>query len=485
MKKCKSCDAAMDDEVKVCPECGAVEAEQEAPKQEPAKKKTTKKSTRNGLIIGLVLAVLVVVGVIVGKGYYDQNRGEKISTGLHTNAYGYETYAIHYATGENDQFIYSYMNQDRELIPVRPSSVKKLMDEVVATCGEMKLTNRELQYYYNQAYYAFYSQNSSLMSYIMDVYTSYGEQLDLDGEQTWEAFFVDYAIELFQEMSMLYQEAEKAGYTMSEEEEAALEEALDLTDVAETYGFDSVLEMMQMRIGPGVTEETYREFSRVCAVAQSYGKYLMDNMEVTEQDINDYYDNNAEMMVNDYRVEKIDKNMIDIRHILIAPVQSTDANGNTTITEEAWAEAEAKAQEIYEGWQKDGASEEAFAELAGTHTEDGGSKNNGGLYEEVAPGQMVENFDAWCFEDGRKAGDHGIVKTEFGYHIMYFVGECDLVYWEMAAEQLFRQEQGALQRDEMVEALNPTVDLSKALILDVTAPSKPEAPTAPTGGLVQ
>ena len=35
---------------------------------------------------------------------------------------------------------------------------------------------------------------------------------------------------------------------------------------------------------------------------------------------------------------------------------------------------------------------------------------------------MVEIFDAWIFEEGRKAGDYGLVKTEFGYHLMYYVG---------------------------------------------------------------
>ena len=41
-------------------------------------------------------------------------------------------------------------------------------------------------------------------------------------------------------------------------------------------------------------------------------------------------------------------------------------------------------------------------------------------------GQMVEEFDQFCFE-GHKAGDTAIVYGESlsyaGYHIMYFVGE--------------------------------------------------------------
>ena len=35
---------------------------------------------------------------------------------------------------------------------------------------------------------------------------------------------------------------------------------------------------------------------------------------------------------------------------------------------------------------------------------------------------MVTEFNNWIFDDARKAGDVEIVKTSYGYHIMYFVG---------------------------------------------------------------
>ena len=44
-------------------------------------------------------------------------------------------------------------------------------------------------------------------------------------------------------------------------------------------------------------------------------------------------------------------------------------------------------------------------------------------------GQMVEEFDAFCFDENRKSGDTAIVYGESGsyagYHVMYFVGEGD------------------------------------------------------------
>ena len=75
-------------------------------------------------------------------------------------------------------------------------------------------------------------------------------------------------------------------------------------------------------------------------------------------------------------------------------------------------------------------TEESFGTLAGEKTEDTGSKSTGGLYTGVKKGDMVAEFDAWCFDEVRVVGDYGIVKTQYGYHIMYFSGSEDIWYAE-------------------------------------------------------
>ena len=65
---------------------------------------------------------------------------------------------------------------------------------------------------------------------------------------------------------------------------------------------------------------------------------------------------------------------------------------------------------------------EAFGVLAQQFSEDPGSADNGGLYENVPVGQMVQPFEDWSLADGRKQGDVGIVETSYGYHVMYFEG---------------------------------------------------------------
>ena len=118
-----------------------------------------------------------------------------------------------------------------------------------------------------------------------------------------------------------------------------------------------------------------------------------------------------------------DYNLAQVRHILVKA--AADETG--AFTDEAKAEAKAKAEEILAQWEAGEATEESFAALANELSEDGGSNTNGGLYDTVQKGQMVEEFDAFCFAK-HKSGDTGIVYGEVagsyaGYHVMYYVGE--------------------------------------------------------------
>lgn len=84
--------------------------------------------------------------------------------------------------------------------------------------------------------------------------------------------------------------------------------------------------------------------------------------------------------------------------------------------------AMAAAEAMLAGWQAAGAAEEAFALAALELTADAASVYNGGLYEAVAPGTMVEEFDAWCFDPARMHGDAGIIETDYGVHVMHYCG---------------------------------------------------------------
>ena len=118
---------------------------------------------------------------------------------------------------------------------------------------------------------------------------------------------------------------------------------------------------------------------------------------------------------------------VDVRHILITP----DTAGSD-------AAAFNRAEKALADWKAGPATEESFADLAAANSEDGNA-SQGGLYTAVTQGVMVDAFNDWCFDPARKPGDTGIVKTSYGYHVMYFVEAGE--EWYLAARAMYREEQ--------------------------------------------
>lgn len=126
----------------------------------------------------------------------------------------------------------------------------------------------------------------------------------------------------------------------------------------------------------------------------------------------------------------------NVRHILVQ-VGATGENGESTETD--WATCLESIETIKAEWEASDMTEETFASMADEHSQDTGSVGNGGLYEDVYKGQMVAEFEDWCFDEARVVGDTGLVKTSYGYHLMYFSGNGD-EYWKTQADSSLRTE---------------------------------------------
>lgn len=140
-----------------------------------------------------------------------------------------------------------------------------------------------------------------------------------------------------------------------------------------------------------------------------------------------------------------------VRHILI----KAEADENGVYTDEAKAAAKARAEEILAEFNAGDKSEDSFATLANLYSEDTGSNTNGGLYENIVKGTMVEEFDAFCFA-GHKPGDTGIVygesATYAGYHVMYYVGEGEELYSSSIAKDDLRSTAVSEKLEELTAA---------------------------------
>ena len=149
--------------------------------------------------------------------------------------------------------------------------------------------------------------------------------------------------------------------------------------------------------------------------------------------------------------------LVNVRHILIKFEGGTtdSTTGTTTYSDEEKEAAKQKAEEILDEWMSGDATEDSFAALANEKSDDGDG-TTGGLYENVYPGQMVSSFNDWCFDESRQTGNTGIIESQYGYHVMYFVGKSDTTYRDYQIETELRNTDTQEWYDATVEAIPMT-----------------------------
>ena len=294
-------------------------------------------------------------------------------------------------------------------------------DVVVANIGEYQLTNSQLQVYYWMEIQNFLNTYGAYAAYFgMDYTQPLDTQLEEEG-MTWQQYFLDTALNNWHQVQSMSLMAEEAGIPMEEASKTYLE-GLDayLEETAAANGI-SVKELMVGNYGPGADAEDYRYFQELYLSGVPYYQKAVEAMEPSQEDLEAYFASHEE----EYAASGItkDSKLVDVRHILVqVKGGTTDDSGAVTYSDEEWQACADAADEILKLWQEGEQTEDAFAALANEKSEDPGSNTNGGLYENVYEGHMVAEFEQWCFDETRVQGDTGIVKTTYGYHVMYFVG---------------------------------------------------------------
>ena len=269
---------------------------------------------------------------------------------------------------------------------------------------------------------------------------------------------------------------ENGNTTYSDEETAAAEaalraaaESLTAEDITSTEVLDNAIATLSVNEGEENAASTDSNNIRYGSINSLYQQWVADSSrkagdkQVFESTTTD--ENGNESLSGCYVVffEGSTDNkfpMANVRHILVTPEHAADeaedahADGESYSAEEL-AAAKQEAEELYAQWQSGEATEESFAELANEKSDDGDG-TTGGLYTNVTPGQMVQAFNDWCFDASRKAGDTGIVQTEYGYHIMYFVGNSDITHRDYLIQNDLRSADVQKWQEDLMAAVTMT-----------------------------
>lgn len=235
---------------------------------------------------------------------------------------------------------------------------------------------------------------------------------------------------------------------MTDEEKAEALAAAKETAKAAAEGFQSRLEAgedieaLVEEYGDQVYASTISRTLVGSSVSTQYSEWVQDSArqpgdvtvsEYSGSDTVAYY-----YVVRFEGRERDDGNTADVRHIL---VKAEVSDGAEAPTEEQYAAALEKAEQLLDQWKAGEATEASFIELAKENSEDPGVTSNEGLYSNISKASSyVKPFLDWALAD-HQPGDTGIVRSDDtqGYHIMYYVGSGE-PQWKQTADAVLRQE---------------------------------------------
>lgn len=482
MEKCKFCQAELEENSTVCPVCGkdnaaeeenvelsagaepAVEEEaaaQEAPAEEapaeevpaeevPAEEKKSPVKAALAVISVLAVVALLVALVIGGSKKESPQPVEETSEAVEETV---EATIPADGNPDDETCKGTYSADDEAVIAAH--------DLVIATAGENELTLGQLQVYYWMEVRNFLNNYGAYAAYFgMDIQQPLETQSCgvTDIPMTWQQYFLGAALNSWHTYSAMTAEAQKAGFAMQPEYQQIMDNLVtDLENGAKQNNLGSAEDVLHKSLGNAVTLEDYRAFMERYYHGYGYFSDMQKDYEPTEEMLEAFFqEHKGEYEDAGLTQEDI---YVNVRHILVMPQA---AEGAEEADEAAWTEAEKKAEEVYKQWKDGEKTEDSFAALAAEHSQDPGSQNNGGLYTDVARGQMVEAFDAWCFDPERQVGDHGIVKTNYGYHIMFFSGSRPV--WVERARNDYLQEKTNEVLGAAVAKYPMTVQYSQILL---------------------
>ena len=183
-----------------------------------------------------------------------------------------------------------------------------------------------------------------------------------------------------------------------------------------------------------------------------------------EETINGYY------IVAFHEYNDNTKPMSNVRHLLVKfeGGEEDEETGDVNYTEEEKAAAREIAEGHLKTWKEGEATEQSFIDLILEHSQDNGVEENEGLYPDInSTSSYVDNFLEWSIDPNRKAGDTGVIETEYGYHVMYYVGDSDTSYRDQMITEELRAADQETWYNGIVDAATGNLKNTSKLTLDL------------------
>lgn len=272
---------------------------------------------------------------------------------------------------------------------------------------EIKVVEYNYSYFSTANMYTQYFGNGGLL----DLKDS---SKDITGQDlTWGQFFTDTAKNSLQQENILYQKAVEAGYTLSEEDQANIDDYLEQmqTSVGTPVDFELYL---TSAFGKGMTVDSLRAILEKQTLAGKFDSEAASKYEISAEDVKKNYDENPDSydLVNYHSFT------------LVTPTQKDDG---TAMTTEEIAAAKASNEELA----KKIVSELSKPEDVRQAAIDNAAKKDQLQYEGEKDITLLTNrtkrsvsgseLQTWLFDKERKTGEKSHFASGNDFVIVYFL----------------------------------------------------------------
>lgn len=300
-------------------------------------------------------------------------------------------------------------------------------NKVAATVDGTDYTVGDLQYYYGEARQQIYQfQNTYGFSMGFSTLLSDGAQwYDESAGKTWADYFRETAMTNLKQVSALCSAANEAGYTLSEEGQASIDEYMHQIDTYRAqYGLTRDAYLAQI-YGDSVTEKVFLRNLAASTLATEYSQYHKDNISYDDAALDAYYKAHPDSLDSyDYRIFTISG----------SPAAKTDSDGKTVdptdaekeaAKSKAKSDAEAAVKEIEEAEDREKAFIAAAPKYVSESTQEAYSRDESYSLMSGVLGSNLSSSAAyassWLMDAGRKAGDVTYVEAGNNYQVVLFL----------------------------------------------------------------
>lgn len=300
----------------------------------------------------------------------------------------------------------------------------------VVTIDGIAFTTAEFEYFYNNEYMQISNElQSQGMEYLLpDPNRSLTNQIDPITGQSWADLITDNTLLRLQNTVAVYKEAQAAGFVLSSERLAEIDEAMMMQELQSTmYQFPSVDSYLQYLYGVGINADIYLEMLKFTYLAEDYVTFLRDSFEYSDEQLDEYYSDNADILdifrfrfflVEAEEPEEIQddpETALEVSMNAAKEMAETYASG--IITEDDFIAAAFEYNAVYYA-----EPDYTLAEVQGINTNNMDSLD---FY-----------FSSWLSDNSRKAGDVTVIDTHIGAAVLMYLSRDNNDYRTVGMRQI-------------------------------------------------